>query len=325
MKKAVPKPARRTVAAPSVDVVVVSWNTRDELHSCIDSVLASTGVKVNLIVVDNASADGSADAARAVRGVKVIANSANVGFARGANAGAAAGISPWILLLNPDTAVSPSTIAELVERMEGLPRHAAAAPRLLYEDGTPQHSAYRTPSLGMSLLLNTGLQKALPRRWRSRLLLEGSWESDEERDVPWVIGAALLVRRSAWDRLGPLDEGFFMYAEDLEWCDRANRAGMPIRFIPSIAVTHLGNRSGSQRYGDDRVGAYLRSTLRFARRRHGPAWTAAFALINAAGTVPRYAAWRAVAAGRPTPRAVAGIQQWRPYARFYLGRSRPAP
>jgi GT2 family glycosyltransferase len=307
----------------TVDVVVVSWNTRDDLLACLDGVLRSRGVDVEVVVVDNDSHDGSADAvaARHPR-AQVVRNPTNVGFARAVNQGLRAGRAPWVLLLNPDSLVPDDAIASLLARLRALPDHAAVAPRLLHGDGRPQHSVYPYPTLWMSLLLALSLQRLLPRRVRARMLLEGDWDSDTERDVPWAIGACLLLRRSVIDEVGPLDERFFVYAEDLEWCHRAARAGHPIRFIPDVSVTHLGNRSGEQRYGDDRTAAWLSNTVRYARAAHGPLWAGAYVAVNGAATVGRWAATTALLRVHRTDARARRQLLWRAHARFYLRRAR---
>jgi GT2 family glycosyltransferase len=306
-----------------VDVVVVSWNTRDELLACLDGVLRSRGVEVEVVVVDNDSRDGSAEAVAARHpAVRIVRNPTNVGFARAVNQGVLVGRAPWVLLLNPDSLVPDDAIASLLARLRALPDHAAVAPRLLHGDGRPQHSVYPYPTLWLSLVLALSLQRLLPRSLRARMLLEGDWDSDRERDVPWAIGACLLVRRSVLDELGGLDERYFVYAEDLEWGWRVTRAGHPIRFTPEVTVTHLGNRSGTQRYGEDRTAAWLRNTVRFARAAHGPAWSAAYVGVNAAASVSRWAATGALLRLRPSPARAQRQRLWRAHARYYLGRAR---
>jgi N-acetylglucosaminyl-diphospho-decaprenol L-rhamnosyltransferase len=307
---------------PTVDVVVVSWNTRDDLLACLDALAQSRGVALDAVVVDNDSLDGSATAVAASHpDVHLIRNRSNAGFSRAVNQGLRQGTAAWVLLLNPDAMVQPDTVASLVARLEALPRHAAVAPRLLHADGRPQHSVYPYPTLWLSLVLALSLQRLLPRRVRARLLLEGDWQSDVERDVPWAIGACLLLRRSVVDELGPLDERFFVYAEDLEWCHRVTHAGHPIRFVPGLSVTHLGNRSGEQRYGDDRTAAWLSNTVRFARAAHGPLWAWAYVAVNGAATVSRWAAATALLRVRRNDARMRRARLWRAHARFYLRRA----
>ena len=300
-------------AVPAVDVVIVSWNVRDELLRCLDSLARSEGVAIRVTVVDNASSDGSAEAVAAqVPTAVLLRQDRNLGFARAANIGAAAGGAPYVLFLNPDTVVPTTAVAQLVERLAGLPQYAAVAPRLVDEQGAPQHSVYRFPSLPISLLLATGADRLLPDEARAQLLLEGSWRSDRDRDVDWAIGAVLLTRRATLDEVGPFDERYFVYVEDLDWANRAASLGHPIRFIPSITVVHHGNRSGAQRYGDDRVATYSRNSLDFLRRRHGLTWTAAFVAINGVASVARYGVFRLLVMLRPRPKWLDGVSMWRP-------------
>lgn len=311
---------------PDVDVVVVSWNVRDELERCLHSVLRSVGVRLHAIVVDNASIDGTAGlVAERFREVHLIRNASNEGFARAVNRGVAEGRSPYVLLLNPDTVVSRGAIITLLDRIEQLPTAAAITPRLVDENGRFQHSAHTFPSLRVSLLLASGAASLLSARLRSRLLLVGSWSGDTERTVPWAHGAVLLIKRATFERLGLLDERFFVYGEDIEWCDRAARSGLSIWFTPSVEVQHWANKSGTQRYGEDRVAAYMRSTIGFTRRRHGLVWTALFIAISAAEAIPRYALHRALARVRPTPDRLGRLNYWRAHVRFYLRRAHPPP
>lgn len=309
---------------PRVDVVIVSWNTRDELLECVESVLASSGVTSDVVVVDNASSDGSAEAVSSRFGrVSVVRNRANLGFARASNQGIVMGTAPWVLLLNPDARVEPDGIARLVARMERLPRHGILVPRLIGTDGGVSQSAFPLPSLLIPALYATGVHRMLPRRWRQRLLLPGSWGSDVERDVPWALGAAMLARRAAVDEVGLLDESFFVYAEDLEWCDRMWSHGWRVRFTPDVAVVHHGNRSGAQRFGAQRTEEYLRNTMRFARRRRGVAWARAYHLLNAAAALRQAAVLRYTTRLFPSRARDHAQAYWRNQSHFYLRRTPP--
>lgn len=306
------------MSRPVVDVVVVTWNVREEAAACIASVLASRDVEVRPVVVDNASEDGSAEVlAERFPTLRLLRNSVNLGFARAANQGIAAGAAPWIFLLNPDAIVPPDALARLVRRLEHLPGHAAVVPRLVDGDGRHQHSVHLFPSLVHSLLLAVGPRRILSPPARRARLVEGDWEGDVERDVPWAVGAAMLLRRAALERVGPLDESFFLYAEDLEWCDRATAAGWRIRFCPDVVVTHLGNRSGARLYGSQRTAAYLHNTVRFLRRRHGVVWTAAWVAINGGAVLGHATAASVRARLRPSPESRHLQGYWTDQAAFY--------
>jgi hypothetical protein len=311
-----------TPLGPRVDVVVVNWNVREDLLACLRSLQESTHVDLRIVVVDNASADGSADAVGAeFSHITLVRNEDNTGFAYAANQGIAVGHSPLVLLLNPDTIVPSGAIATLAQRLEQLPSHALVAPRLLDASGAVMHSAYPFPSLWLSLLLATGLHRLVPVTIRARWLLEGSWQSNVDRDVPWVIGAVMLVRRSAIDAVGALDERFFVYGEDLEWCDRLCGAGYRIRFVPSVNIIHKGNRSGGQRYGDDRTAAYLRNTILFVRQRRGRVWALAYVALNGTATTVRFAVTALLMRVHPTEKRRGWYQLWRGHVRFYWRRT----
>src|SRR5205807_3968431 len=122
----------------------------------------------------------------------------------------------------------------------------------------------------------------------ARLQLEGAWLHDRPRPVDWAIGAAMLLPRRVLDDIGPFDETFFMYVEDLEWCWRAHRRGWEIFFEPRAVVTHVGNVSGEIAFGERRTAAYMRNTYRFYRREHGAMDTSLYRALNVAGSGMRY-------------------------------------
>jgi N-acetylglucosaminyl-diphospho-decaprenol L-rhamnosyltransferase len=313
------RPVESTGVTLSVDVVIVSWNVRQELLACIDSVLASRAVDVELIVVDNASHDGSADAvAKRFPKVVLVRNSANLGFARAANQGIMQGKSPWVFLLNPDATVPPDAVAALVARLAELPDHGMIVPRLVDGNGNVQRSVFMSASIGVMLLFTTGAYRFLSRSRKQRLLVPGAWESVEQ-DVPWAVGAAMLVRRSTIDRIGLMDESFFVYVEDMEWCERMWAAGYRVRFTPAVSVTHLGNRSGSQRFGSERTREHLRNTRRYLRRRHGVLWVGTFVSLTGAMACSRAIITLVTSRARPTRERLEAHAYWRDQARYYVG------
>src|SRR5207245_3839830 len=145
-------------------------------------------------------------------------------------------------------------------------------------------SRYLFPSVPAALLVAVGARHRVPRQQRQRWLCPGYW-GDVPQDVPWAIGAVMLVRRSAIEQVGLLDESFFIYVEDMEWCRRMWSAGMRIRFTPEVSVVHHGNRSGVQRFGDKRTQTYVSNTLRYQRGREGRVRAWSFFGINAASAL----------------------------------------
>src|SRR4051812_8905991 len=238
-------------ARPRVDVGVVTYNTREVSVHALRAVLdGDQGCDVRLLVRDNASTDGTADAiARDVPEADLDAADENLGFSGGMNRLIARSDAPWFFVLNPDAWPEPGALAALVAAAESHPGAAAVVPRIERPDGTLEHSTWPLPSVRVSAITAIRGGRWLDPARRDRWLLEGGWMHDEPREVGWAVGAALLIPRAALDDIGPFDERFFMYAEDLEWCDRARTRGWSIRFEPSALVRHVGNVSGGPVYG----------------------------------------------------------------------------
>jgi GT2 family glycosyltransferase len=274
---------------PRVDVGVVTWNTAELSAKAIRRLLDSDqGCELRILVRDNASADGTPAAlAASVPEADVEAGTENLGFAAGMNRLIRRSDASWFFLLNSDAWPEPGAIARLVAVAEEHPEAAAVAPRLLRPDGELEHSTHPFPSLRVAALTAWGTERLDPERG-DELMLVGPWAHDRPRRVDWAVGAALLVRREAIADVGLLDERFFMYVEDLEWCWRASRRGWAIRFDPDAVVVHVGNASGAQRYGDRRTRTYMTNTYRFYRREHGVVATTAYRALNLAGAGRRY-------------------------------------
>src|ERR1700687_2415021 len=259
------------VDVPVGDVGVVTWNSRDltveALRRLVDT---EQGCRLRLLVRDNGSTDGTADAiAAVVPEAQLDAGKINLGFAGGVNTLLARSSAEWFLALNSDAWPEDGAVGRLVEAAIARPRAAAVAARLERPDGTLEHSTHPFPSSAVAALVLTRIYRRLPSlAWRH--CIEGAWSHDETRRVDWAVGAALLLRRQAIADVGLLDERFFMFAEDVEWCWRARAKGWEIWFEPSAVVRHVGNASGAQSYGSSRTDAYLRNTYRFYRGEHGP-------------------------------------------------------
>ncbi len=270
-------------------MAVVTWNTAEVTAQALRRLLdTDQGCRLRLLVRDNASTDGTVETlARVVPEAEIDAGRENLGFAAGVNTIMTRSTAPWIFLLNSDAWPQPQAIGTLVETARRHPRAAAVAPRLERPDGTLEHSTYPFPSVALAWTMAFRRARLGPER-ADELMLEDDWLHDRPRPVDWAIGASLLVPRAAWLDVGPFDERFFMYVEDLEWCWRARRLGWEIRFEPSAIVQHIGNVSGERRYGAARTEAYLVNTYLFFRREHGPLATIAYRALNLAGTTRLY-------------------------------------
>jgi GT2 family glycosyltransferase len=282
------------VTRPTVDVGVVTWNTRDLSIKAMRSLLDSDqGVDVRLFVHDNASSDGTVDALRAeVPEADVVASPTNVGFGAGHNALIARTDGAWYFCLNSDAWPDPHALATLVAAAEAHPRAAAVAPRLETPEGALEISTHPFPSARLAATVNLGGQRFLSPERKAELLLDGWWRHDRARAVDWAVGAALLMRRSALDVIGGFDERFFMYAEDLEWGWRAHRLGYETWFEPAAIVRHVGNASGAQLYATQRTAAYLRNTHRFYRAARGRGADALYRGLEAFGCAAQWARLR---------------------------------
>ncbi len=288
-------------------VVIVSYNVRDLLRACLRSldeeVARTPGLDADIVVVDNASADGSAAmVADAFPQVTLVASQENLGFARGNNVGlkllgfggkeedsgqksevgsrgegagskeqgVGSGERPdAVLLLNPDTEVQPGALAALTGFLQDHPRAGGCCPRLNYGDGSFQHSAFHFPGLiqltldlhPVPRLMNSRLNGRYPRRL---------YDGDRPFPVDFALGAALMVRAQAIEAAGLLDEEYFMYAEEMDWQQRIQRAGWPIFCVPSARVTHYEGQSARQ-FRRAMTVALWRSRLRYYEKFH-PAW-----------------------------------------------------
>lgn len=234
-----------------VAVIIVNFNTRDETIESVRSLIEATTRPLEIVVVDNGSVDGSADALRKrFPAIAVVEAGANLGFAAGVNLGVAHSTAPWVLLLNPDTVVLDGAVDAITRFAEQHPHHGVYGGRTLRPDGTTDPSSCwgaMTPWSLTSFAL--GLSTAFK---RSRVFDPeslGRWERDTVREVPVITGCLLLVSRSNWDRLGGMDERFFLYGEDAELSARALRSGLRPVIVPDAVIVHAvgGSTSSSGR------------------------------------------------------------------------------
>jgi N-acetylglucosaminyl-diphospho-decaprenol L-rhamnosyltransferase len=263
------------MSRPRVDVGIVTWNTREITVEAVRRLLdTDTGCDLRVVVRDHASSDGTADALAALPGVDVERHGANPGFAAGVNALVRRSDAAWFLALNSDAWPQPGAVRRLVEALEAEPRAAVVSPVLVRPDHTPEPAALPYPSLR--------------RAARAMLAPRPPAQPTSRCRVDWVVGAAPLWRRAALDDVGPLDESFHMYAEDLEWCWRARRRGWEVLVEPAAVVVHVGNASGSQAVGERRAAAVAGSTEAFLRRTRGRPVATAYRALVAAGAARQW-------------------------------------
>jgi N-acetylglucosaminyl-diphospho-decaprenol L-rhamnosyltransferase len=284
--------------ARRIEAVVVNYNARRHLVDCVQS-LRAEGL-VDILVVDNASVDGSGPAlSEADPEAAFIETGANLGYGGGANRGLVEGHRELVLVCNADVTFCPGTLAVLADALDSDPRLAFVGPRLLSADGTLYPSARTFPSLvdaaGHGFL---GLVAPGNRFSRSYKMLD--WDHATRRDVDWVSGSCFLARRRALEEIGGFDESFFMYLEDVDLCWRAGRAGWRVAYEPGGSVVHIQGVS-TDRHPYRMIRAHHRSLLRFAYRTTS-GWRRLLLPVVALGLGLRTVAATAQrAAGRPRP------------------------
>ncbi len=237
--------------------MVVTFNGREFTPRCLESIPATA----ETIVVDNDSKDGTADeVASRFPKATLIRNDVNRGFAAAVNQGIAASRGRYVCLLNPDARLSSDALSTLVTYLDGHPDVGIAAPQLLHEDGRRQNSFDNLPSFATVFLNKSLLRLFLPGRYPSK-----NQEFTEPRDVESVIGACMMVRRSLIDTIGGLDESYFLFLEETDWCLRAWRAGSRVAFVPAAKVVHLQGKSREKVRFRGRI-EYVRSLFTFFRK-----------------------------------------------------------
>ena len=248
-----------------VSIVIVSYNTREFLRACLASISDHyAGILPRVTVVDNASADGTVEAIRAeFPEVAVIANPSNLGYAKAVNQGMEASDTPYVLILNPDIEVREGSVENMVRFMDGHPDAGIAGARLVYPDGTLQPSCRTFYTLPVVLLRRTFLGKLFPNSSivRDHLMLD--WDHESSRPVDWVIGASMMVRREAYERVGGMDERFFLYLEDVDWCSRMQKHGYRVYYVADAEMKHHHRRESARLLPDRKLMAHLFSTFRY--------------------------------------------------------------
>jgi N-acetylglucosaminyl-diphospho-decaprenol L-rhamnosyltransferase len=281
----------RGPSALDLSILIVSWNVRDLLAACLESIAAAPlaialldGQSVpqaalppggpsrpatEVIVLDSASADGSAVMVRErFPWVRLIAESENIGFTRGNNRALEIARGRYLLLLNPDTVLHGDALNVLVSYLDAHPQVGIAGPQVLNADGTTQSTRRRFPTLATAIFESTWLQGYAPRR-----VLDHYYVADRPDDgtfeVDWVQGCALVARRAVYDQVGGLDAGYVMFSEELDWCRRAKDAGWRVAYVGGARITHYGGRSTEQVQANRHI-YFQQSKIRYFRKYHGP-------------------------------------------------------
>jgi len=304
------------LSATILDVVVVTWNTRELTLRCLEALRRALArppaLAARVCVVDNGSVDGTAEAVEAAfPGFRVVRLAQNRGFAAGANAGLRGGEAEVVLLLNSDARIDREALDRVLALFEREPRVGIAGLQLVRPDGRRQSSTHRFPGPLRELV-----PRALPELLRPRRHPSSRRPPPAAVDVEAVLGAALFVRRRAVREVGELDEGYFFFLEETDWCWRMGRAGWRVVFVPDARAVHESGASSKRRPGlaaATRI-EFHRSLYRFVERTRGPRaarFVAGWRFLRALGTALLLAV-PALFAGRPRRRLAerAALLRW---------------
>jgi GT2 family glycosyltransferase len=248
-----------------LSIIIVNWNTEDLLCQCIDSLtLTLNKINAEVFVVDNGSTDGSVGAVRdKFPGVSLIENPVNLGFAKANNQALSLAKGGYLLLLNPDTQVRGDAIEKMVALMNSQPKTGIVGPQLLSADGSKQNSIANFPSLATELLNKSLLRWLFPEKFPGK---ETDYTGPVEVDS--VIGACMLVRREAVEQVGLLDEEYFLFLEETDWCYQMKKAGWKIYHVPQAEILHFQGKSAEAEKGKARI-EYYRSRYHYFRKNKG--------------------------------------------------------
>lgn len=249
-------------------IVIVNWNVRDLLRACLTS-LRDEGPNTEIIVVDNASSDGSVEMVRhEFPAVRLIANDHNAGFGAANNQAVRESSSKYVLFLNPDTEARPAAVEHLLAFIDQRPQVACVGAKLLNPDGSVQPSRRAFPRIGTAFVESTMLQRYFGWLPSVRRFYRAELPHDQPQQVDWLVGACLLVRRSALDEVGGFDERFFMYSEEMDLCYRLKQAGYEVWYVPEAEVVHHEGASSAQDLFRRNIN-FHESRYRFFRKHHG--------------------------------------------------------
>jgi len=255
-----------------LSVVIVSWNVKELLSGCLESVCSSLqdeGIEHQVLVVDNASSDGSPEMVlQQFPQVRLLANAANKGFAAANNQALAQTQGRYVVLLNPDTVVRRDALGTLLRFLEQMPSAGMVGPRLVYGDGRFQHSAFGFPSVAQVFLDFFPLHYRLSESQLNGRYPRSLYASGHPFEVDHPLGACMMVRRQVVERIGGMDEQFFMYCEEVDWAMRVWRAGWSIYCVPTAEVVHYEGQSTRQ-FRDGMFVALWRSRLRLFAKHYG--------------------------------------------------------
>ena len=254
----------RSDDALDLSVVTVGYRSREALRGLLTSIGDTAGPGVETLLIDNASHDGTAEMVRADHPwVRLYENGANVGYSRAVNQGIRDSRGRYVLVLNPDVRVTPGALGELVRFMDRHRDAAIAGAKLLNEDGTLQESCRRFYTFWTLILRRTFLGRLFPNARALRSYLMADFDHSHSREVDWVLGACMMVRKEALDDVGLMDERFFLYFEDVDWCYRAWKSGWKVYYVAEATMEHAYARESARKMPSRLLLAHVVSLFHF--------------------------------------------------------------
>ena len=268
---------------PLLSIVVVNWNTCDLLRACLKSIFSTINdIAFEVIVIDNASGDQSADMVeRGFPAAILIRSTENLGFTRGYNLGLRRAAGDYLMIVNSDLELLPGSGIRMIEFLQKHPDVGMVGPKLISPDGTVQVNGQRFPTFLREVLGLTRLYKSrFVRRWHDMTLGPLRTDFTVDAEVDALAGACMLIPRAVMDSVGLLDERFFMYYEDVDWCLRVKQAGWKIYYLGDVGVIHVASQS-AMKFGLPKANAVLfQSQYLYWRKHHGLARAVVLRLLS---------------------------------------------
>ena len=261
---------------PLVTLVIVSWNGREMVRQCLQSIEKHLDYPHQVVVIDNNSSDKTADlVAEKFPSVHLMRNSTNRGFAAAVNQGLAQSTGEYLVILNPDTELTSEPFRQLIEQLQADPTIAAIGPEILHTDGSHQPSVRRFPGWFDQAITLLKLRHLLSRTWLMQRYLHDP--HPQRAEVDQIMGAAMVIPRTMFQRLGVFDAGYWIWFEEVDWCRRARLAGYKVVYDPISSIIHHGGQSFQQVMSWRKQWWYVRSLYRYALKFWSPLATAALA------------------------------------------------
>ena len=309
----------------AVSVVIVSWNTRDLLRDCLHSINQQTRLRHEIVVVDNASSDGSAEMVeREFPDVVLLINRDNRGFSAANNQGISVASGSYVLLLNPDTVILDGAIDEMVRWLGDHPSVGCAGCQILETETEIQRTCFSDPGPFNLLLMETALHRVLHNWPIFSRPTYGQWDRRTERDVDVVHGMFMLVSRHVIENVGLLDEDFFLYSEEADWCRRIRKAGYRCAFTPVARVLHRDGGGNSTYQSKTRMFVqFQKSRLLYVQKYYGVAGRTAARLILFCSMFARWMLFGAMSCITGDVESRTRARLGRATLRFLLGGAEP--